>query len=221
MATKLSASEIKKVQHGCNVFVRKYLRGIGPILEDGKLGPSTYGRVRTVKFYLGYKRPINAHIDMQFRQRMWHPKSVKYSSTSRIRRGMERRIAQRKHAKRNTKVATKSTGVTRFDGVLCAAWMVPHLEWARSHGWGGRLVSGWRDPKYSQSLCYRMCGRPSCPGKCAGMSSNHVGSAKPRGALDVSDYVRFGSLMRQCPHSPRIFNALGARDPVHFSASGN
>src|SRR3954449_7908289 len=115
MATALSHKEIKSVQHGCNVFVKRYLRGLGPIMEDGKLGPSTYGRVRTIKFYLGYKRPINAHIDMHFRQRLWHPKSVKYSSVRRVRRGMERRMAQRKHAKRNDRKAHASSGVAHFD----------------------------------------------------------------------------------------------------------
>jgi hypothetical protein len=217
----LSKSDIKSIQHNMNAFCKRYLRGVGPILCDGKLGPSTYGRVRTCKFYLGYRRPLNGHIDMTFRKRMRHPKRIRYSSIARVHRGINRRIAQRKHAKRNDHKAHASTGVARFDGVACAAWMVPYMEWARSHGWQGRLVSGWRDPAYSEGLCYRMCGRPRCPGKCAGRSSNHSGSVKPRGALDVSDYYRFGQLMRQCPHSPRIFNALGWRDPVHFSASGN
>jgi hypothetical protein len=36
----------------------------------------------------------------------------------------------------------------------------------------------------------------------------------------VSHFVEFGRLMRRCPHNPRIFNALGARDPNHFSATG-
>jgi hypothetical protein len=217
----LSKSEVELIQRNMNAFCKKLLRGIGPIMVDGKLGPSTYGRVRTCKFYLGYKRPINGSINMDFRKRLRHPKSVRYSSAARVHRGINRRIAQRKHAKKNDAKAHASSGVEHFDGIPVAAWMVPYLEWGRSHGWRGRLVSGWRDPKYSESLCYRMCGRPRCPGKCAGRSSNHSGSVKPRGAMDVSDYARFGQLMRQCPHSPRIFNALGWRDPVHFSASGN
>jgi hypothetical protein len=221
MATELTAAEIKKTQHGMNLFVRKYLRGLGPIMEDGKLGPSTFGRVRTCKYYLGYKRPVNGHINTDFRQRLWHPKSVRYSSPGRVRRGMERRIAQRKNAKQNDHHATQTHGVGRFDGIVVAACAIPYMQWAREHGWQGHLVSGWRDPKYSQSLCFRMCGRPSCPGKCAGLSSNHVGSEPSRFAIDVSDYWRFGQLMRQCPHRPVILNRLGARDPVHFSPSGN
>ncbi len=120
----------------------------------------------------------------------------------------------------NQKAAAAATGVTKFDGVPVAAWMVPHLQWAREHGWKGRLVSGWRDPVYSESLCYRMCGRPSCPGMCAGRASNHAGSQAPQGAIDVSDYITFGRLMERCPIEPRIHNAL-PRDLVHFSHRGN
>ena len=95
-----------------------------------------------------------------------------------------------------------------------------HLDWARQNGWKGTLNSGFRDPAYSEKLCISMCGAPSCPGRCAGRASNHAGSSNPAGAVDVSDYVTFGQLMRRCPYSPKIFNALGAQDPVHFSASG-
>ena len=38
--------------------------------------------------------------------------------------------------------------------------------------------------------------------------------------MDVSDFKRFGELMKSCPLEPRIFNALGADDPNHFSATG-
>jgi len=221
MTAALNRREIEYIQHNMNAFAKRYLHGVGPILCDGKLGPSTYGRVRTCKYYLGYMRPINGHIDMNFRKRLRHPKSVRYSTAVRIHRGMSRRITQRRHARYNDQKAHASSGVTHFDGVAVAAWMVPYMEWARARGWKGRLVSGWRDPNYSESLCYRMCGHSTCPGKCAGRSSNHSGSVRPRGALDVSDYYRFGQLMHQCPHSPRIFNALGWRDPVHYSASGN
>ncbi len=107
-----------------------------------------------------------------------------------------------------------------FDGRPVAAWMKPYLVWARNQGWRGTLNSGWRSPAYSEQLCRNICGAPSCPGRCAGRASNHAGSVKPAGSLDVSDYARFGELMRRCPLEPRIHNALGARDPVHFSHSG-
>ena len=113
-----------------------------------------------------------------------------------------------------------SSGVGTFDGVECASWLIPYLTWAREHGWQGTLNSGWRSPEYSEQLCWKMCGAPSCPGRCAGRASNHSGSVKPRGAIDVTDQTRFGQLMAQCPLSPPIFNDL-PNDRVHFSATGH
>lgn len=119
----------------------------------------------------------------------------------------------------NLKKAAATSGVTKFDGVPVAAVAVPYLQWARDHGWTGKLVSGWRDPKYSESLCYRICGRPHCPGICAGTTSNHVGTTATRFAVDVSDYGTFKAVIARCPIKPHIFNNL-PRDPVHFSPNG-
>ena len=101
-----------------------------------------------------------------------------------------------------------------------AGWLKPYLDWARANGWKGTVTSGWRSPEYSEQVCRQQCGAPSCPGTCAGRSSNHAGRVKPAGAVDVSDIPRFAALMQRCPHSPHIFNAIGAADPEHFSASG-
>lgn len=131
----------------------------------------------------------------------------------------QRQIVSRLRANRKAALAAK--GVGKYDGVPVALWMVPYLKWARENGWEGVLVSGWRDPEYSRQLCRRMCGADSCPGRCAGRASNHSGSIAPHGAIDVSDYQTFGRLMERCPLSPRIFNGLDSRDPVHFSSGGN
>lgn len=129
-------------------------------------------------------------------------------------------IRKQRELDRHPHPPVDKNGVTHFDGVPVAKWLVPYLQWARDHGWQGRLVSGYRDPAYSESLCRRMCGRPSCPGRCAGRASNHSGSSKPHGAIDVSAYWQFASVIRRCPYQPHIFNALPRTDPVHFSASG-
>jgi len=215
----MNRQEIKDLQHGMNVFVKKYLRGLGNIEEDGRLGPSTFGRVRRCKYYLGYEGPVNGHINMDFRQRLYHPNSRKYSTYKRIRRGQERRIRQRRDNRKNDHSAKKN-GVGRFDGIAVANAAIPILEWCRHNGWHGNLVSGWRDPRYSRGLCIRMCGRPFCPGLCAGMTSNHVGNTPQRFACDVSQYWQFRAVVARCPIQPRIFNRL-PRDPVHFSPSGN
>ena len=129
-----------------------------------------------------------------------------------------RRRHRRKHIRRLRRQSHgPASGVVTFDGVRCAAWIAEWLEKSRKAGWGGRLVSGYRDPAYSESLCYAMCGAPSCPGRCAGRSSNHSGSVYPAGAVDVSDYYTFRDLQPKIG-SPLV-NHLPA-DPVHFSASG-
>lgn len=216
----MTRDEIRHLQHGMNIFVKKYMHGLGPILEDGKIGQATNGRIRTCKYYLGYLKPINAEINMDFRQRLYHPKTRKYSTYKRIRRGMERRIRQRKLARQNDKHAHKNKGVGFYDGIPVANVAIPILQWCRANGWGGRLVSGYRTPAYSESLCYRMCGRPSCPGMCAGRATNHAWALATRFAMDVSDYMNFRRIVARCPISPHVSNHL-PRDLVHFSPSGN
>lgn len=213
--------EVKSLQRGLNAFTNRYLAFVSPIVVDGRLGKSTRERVRLVKYHLGYLGPINSDVTVTFRSRMWHPNSERYSTKERIARGKARRVKQRKDAHKNHVTAVKTSGVGRFDGVPVANVAIPYLQWARAHGWQGRLVSGYRTPAYSESLCYRMCGRPSCPGRCAGRSTNHAWAQPGRFAVDVSDYVRFGRVIRGCPIRPAIYNRLGALDPVHFSPSGN
>lgn len=108
-------------------------------------------------------------------------------------------------------------GTVWFDGKVVAGWIAEDLARARRAGWRGVVVSGYRDPWYSQRLCYAMCGRPYCAGRCAGTSSNHVGRFYPQGAVDVTDYWTLASVARRL--GLRIRNNLPA-DRVHFSASG-
>lgn len=113
-----------------------------------------------------------------------------------------------------------TAGVGHFDGKPVANWLIPYLKWARQHGWSGRLESGYRTPAYSESLCFDMCGAPTCSGKCAGKGSHHSQTVKPKGAIDVTNAAQFGQVIARCPFSPKIFNALPS-DQVHFSATGN
>ncbi len=214
---------VRDLQRLMNRFVKSRLRGIGPILVDGKVGPGTRGRIRTIKFYLGYNRKnCNGAVDAELIWRLRHPYRIRRNNRwdrQRVLRSKQRCTKQRRAARANERKAHTS-GASTYDGIVVAEWFIPYMQWARSHGWRGRLVSGYRTPAYSESLCFRMCGRPSCPGRCAGRASNHAHKDKPEGAIDVSDFHTFGQLMRNCPRSPRIFNALGAQDPVHFSFSG-
>lgn len=208
---------VKALQRALNGFTDKYLLNVARLRVDGDLGPATRKRVRSTKFYMGFNER-DGHPGVMFLKLLEHPRWRVLTNHARALRGKRRRAEQRSHMRQQMAEAAKH-GVGTFDGKSVARWMIPHLQWARDAGWAGWLVSGWRDPAYSEHLCRVMCGAPSCPGKCAGRASNHVGDDSPRGAIDVAHYVEFGQLMQRCPHRPRIFNALPI-DPVHFSASG-
>lgn len=210
------AANVSDLQQSLNRFTEKYLLGVGKLKVDGDKGKATNSRIKRVKWYLGYGKDRNAKVTSQFVRRMRHPHSLRYSTPRMLAAGANRRRLERKHAK---EAMHPTSGVTNFDGRPCAAWLVPYLEWAREHGWHGWLVSGYRTPAYSEHLCWGICGAPRCPGLCAGTSSNHTKNVKPGGALDVSDYVKFGEVIARCPYEPRIFNNL-PRDKVHFSATG-
>lgn len=110
-------------------------------------------------------------------------------------------------------------GVGTFDGHKVANWIIKELQAARKTGlWKGSVQSGYRDPAYSEKLCLDMCGQPSCPGVCAGRSSNHSGKVYPAGAVDVSDNIGFEKAMKKL-HG-RLHNDLPA-DRGHFSHTGH
>lgn len=112
---------------------------------------------------------------------------------------------------------TQTQGVAWFDGKAVAAWIAPVLAQARNQGWAGSLTSGYRSPEYSEQLCYQICGAPSCPGRCAGRSSNHT-RLDSGAAVDVSDPAGFARTA--AARNAGLFNALGAADPWHMSKSG-
>lgn len=122
-------------------------------------------------------------------------------------------------------------GTADWKGRKVAAWMVGAstgpdgtktnwLEKSVNHGWDGGISSGYRSPEYCESLCRNMCGAPSCPGLCAGRSSNHSQVGPPNwGAIDVyPQYAKFGEIQRQIGSPLR--NALPL-DHVHYSYHGN
>jgi hypothetical protein len=212
-----------QIQRDLNSFTRRARLGYAPLHVDGDIGPATRKRIRECKWLLGYWRNhVDGTPDAELAWRLAH--STKKSATfhvgrKQVRQGVRRRWQRRREVARNRLKAWLTPGVTTFDGVPVAKWLVPYLRWARAQGWTGRLVSGWRDPKYSEGLCLRMCGAPSCPGRCAGRASNHSGSTPYSGAVDVSCYEDFGRLMAHCPLNPKLINRLPV-DPVHWSVSG-
>ncbi|HMJ94794.1 MAG TPA: glycoside hydrolase domain-containing protein [Thermoleophilaceae bacterium] len=210
---------IKELQNVLNRFTGKYLENVAPLMVDGVEGAATKLRIRRVKYYLGYRgaQQRSDAVTPKLVQHIEHPRSPRNANPAMLARALARR---RKQHKLSSQTSATAAGVATFDGKPVAAWLKPYLEWARAHGWQGVLNSGYRTPEYSEHLCFGICGGPSCPGTCAGRSSHHSIRVKPGGSIDVTDYVRFGELMRQCPYSPRIFNNL-PNDRVHHSSTGN
>lgn len=224
----LSPAEMRRLQRDLNRFTQgtKTLKHLTPLIADGENGRHTQRRVRLVKFFLGFlKKNCNTEITDYFLWRLDHPWFIRKgkqhdADLRRRKRGRRRRRKEYKEWLWNRYHGYATFGVTTFDGKPVAKWLKPYLIWARDHGWKGTLASGYRTPAYSEHLCYQICGMPSCPGLCAGRSSKHTKHVKPDGALDVTDYLNFARIIRGCPLSPRIFNAL-PKDLVHFSATGH
>jgi hypothetical protein len=103
-------------------------------------------------------------------------------------------------------------------GAVSTSGLVPQvlraLSWARSHGWGGSVTSGFRSYAEQAALYARyLAGGPLAARP--GTSSHEFGQA-----VDVSDYGTFGATMSSAPPGSRLYNRLGAADPVHYSVSG-
>lgn len=215
----------RHLQRALNDFCDRYLHNMAPLIVDGEDGSHTRKRVRQCKFWLGYRHPFGSRVDARFLHQLHHPHTVKHSTVGELVRGHKRRVHTRHLQRRAERRARHATGVRTYDGRPVAAWMIRYMAWARTHEvngrvWAGQLVSGFREPAYSEHLCFTMCGAPSCPGRCAGRSSGHSQKERPRGCLDVSDYAHFAEAMRECPIEPRLFNDLPI-DRVHFSTTGH
>jgi hypothetical protein len=221
----MTKTEVTHLQNSMNRFAENHPDlGLPPLRIDGDFGRLTKDRVRLIKYLLGYSRKrMVPQVGAPFFKRMNHPTVVEPSwrqTAASVKTGKKRRAKRRRSVRRNRVVAFLKPGVGTFDGVPVAKCAIPVLQWCRHHGWKGRLVSGFRTAKHSEDICISMCGRPSCPGKCAGRSTNHTGNSPARFAMDVSDFVNFGHIVAGCPLQPKVHNAL-PRDLVHFSPSGN
>jgi hypothetical protein len=129
-------------------------------------------------------------------------------------------IRRMRHERAVIALRKRSKGFVWVDGVKVCGWIAEELQKARRYGWRGRVISGYRTPAYSEQLCYAMCGRPSCPGRCAGRATNHArGPEFPLGAVDVTLYWELQNICVK--HGLRIHNGLPRTDPVHFSHAGN
>lgn len=105
------------------------------------------------------------------------------------------------------------TGSTSVHGLLPR--VLRAIAWARSHGWSGRVTSGYRSfaeqsKLYSDMLAGRRAGPVAVPG-----TSMHEKGA----AIDVTDYPAFLKAMQSAPPDSRL-KWFGPSDSVHFSITG-
>lgn len=107
------------------------------------------------------------------------------------------------------------TGVGTYQGTAVAKWIIPILNYARSHGWSGSVTSGYRSFAQQKAI-YDSGVRPAAvPG-----TSNHEGDQFPRGAVDVSNAQQLSSILAHSPYASTLVYA-GSKDPVHFSHPHN
>jgi hypothetical protein len=218
--------QVRAFQEAWNRFVRRFGLHYKQLKVDGVPGKLTRVAIKKARFFLGV-----GFTDWQRNDDDVTPELLKtVADPFRRVRGYTRRENRRRRrvasARRKARVERwkaqqrpKTTaGVVYMDGKPVAAWIAKWAIKARVQKlWFGVIVSGWRDPVYSESLCLNMCGAPRCPGRCAGRSSNHAGNVFPAGAIDVSLFWQFRDAMRRLGAPLR--NAL-PNDLVHFSNSG-
>lgn len=220
----MTHDEIVHLQHELNAWAKNHKElGRSTVTVDGNMGKLTTNALHEARYDLGYFKVKGFPVDDNFYHRLRNPNTVNDSwgaTKNAVANGKSNRRKRRLWVVRNRVRAVLKPGVGFFDGVPVAKTAIPVLQWCRNNGWPGHLVSGYRTPAYSESLCYAMCGRPSCPGKCAGRATNHAYATPERFAMDVSDYVTFGRVVAKCPLKPHVHNAL-PNDLVHFSPQGN
>jgi hypothetical protein len=131
------------------------------------------------------------------------------------RRARRRSLRHRLHLKARS-------GTVYFEGKEVAAWIGPILQAARRTGlWHGGVSSGFRSYAKQWWIYFVARIRPAAyPG-----TSNHEGSAFPKGAIDTNDpwglrralqkIGRYGS-----GSSQRLQGFSIPRDPWHFSSTG-
>ena len=88
------------------------------------------------------------------------------------------------------------------------------VAFAQSHGWQGQITSGFRTYAEQARLYQRyLNGGPLAAAP--GTSSHERGQA-----VDVTNPSAFARAMSMMPVWARLYNRLGAADPVHFSVTG-
>ncbi len=198
---------VKRLQHGINETVQKHKLGWRSTADDAKLGDHTIKTAIIAGFIQGLPEKRLKEI-RHGNITWWTQAQLKHNilRTKEMKKRAERRKPRlrkiRELHKKNHQPKNEALG--NWKGYQVAGWMVGvnkgpdgtvtnWLQLLVNTGlWAGDLYSGFRDPEYSESLCYAMCGAPSCSGTCAGKASNHSQTGPPNwGAIDVVNYIGF------------------------------
>lgn len=215
---------VKDLQKAVNRILSAHKMGWMKVQTDGDLGPLTLKRVGFAAWLIGLERRFTrqaqkGHVstDLQLLLRREKRRSAKD-----LRRKVKRHPKIRKIRKLHSRIPKVTDGLMTFDGKPVSATVGWWLQKSRDAGWNGVLLSGYRDPAYSEQLCYAMCGAPTCPGRCAGRGSGHSQKggtrSAPQGCADVTDHATFAAV--QVRIGSPLKNLLGPADPNHFSLSG-
>lgn len=234
--------DIKWDDHGPDVRVlQENLRDLAHAFDgvfnnapqaDGIAGKHTMASARRAAYILGLPQ---ATLDDIARGPGARDNVIRTSVQRQIRHPDERTDAQKKLSqKRRAEIrhhhqqAQQQGLIVTFDGLNVPGWIARDaLIPARKDGVHFTVISGVRDPDYSEHLCYVMCGHPTCPGQCAGKSSNHAcppsfKCSDGEGAVDVSPGAL--ELRHWCEsHNVKLIGGgavLGSADVNHFSRSG-
>jgi hypothetical protein len=226
MATTLELGDhgpaVKKLQLEVNTSFKRREFPWRTIDTDGRFGDDTERAAHFAGWLIGFspsqlKKIRDGTITAHAYAILVHDKA-RSDAMQRRERELRSTVKKLRFLHNHPQRKSGAKGVTTFDGVPVAAWMVQWLKKSRANGWRGELVSGYRTPQHSEQLCLDMCGHPSCPGTCAGRASNHSGKVFPAGAVDVTDQFNFAAIQ------PRIGSPLQndlPSDRVHFSVSGH
>lgn len=187
--------------------------GMDPVKSDGTYGHSTNRAYLHVGWDLGFDI-----VSLRRGATVWGQRKLEHHWP--VTPGEHER-ARKRHGHPNPFLEANLLpvhGLVLLDGKWCAAWIAADVLKVRAAGrWHGVVVSGHRDPIYSEHLCFQMCGAPTCRGRCAGRRTNHVGIEEPAGAVDVTDYIVFG---QECYRLGLNLRNNLPSDRAHFSRTG-
>lgn len=108
--------------------------------------------------------------------------------------------------RRGSRSSTGKSGTVMMDGYPVNADIAADLKWAKKHGWGGQVISGWRDPK----RVITGAGPIAPQGQ-----SQHRFKRAGRGAVDVTDPEGLKRVLRRLKGTQ--LRHAGSADPPHFS----